>query len=498
MLRNIALMIILLNGVVFSQDLPASLFVNTELYDLTTLLSKDGPIHFSQATQTNILSLPSVIDLAVQNNLELAQSKKELDSTKALYTGSIQDFYVPNLSTSIGVSATDYFGSSKNKVIGGITIPNATSFDNQGFFINFTVPTVTLSKTVFNGLGTLYAHRIAKENYLSAQNIYTNKIREVIFEAVTRYYDQILKQEEVKLALDRLKQLKGQLELAEINFKNGRVSDYDVALARSQFYAAQPDFYRAEKNRMVAEEDFFRYIRLKPSTNQYMQLEGELLEVTNIQFSSFDDEESLNFILTNDTVLQQLRTAFKNAKNIKGQQNSVRMPKIDLNFSFNPSYGANTPASQFNQATYEGTYSLGASLRIPILEWIPGTGVASQVKSANEQIKKAEFTLLDAEEQKIIEVKDTLLSIRELNQTVEALKITEIQSKRALEIANEQYRAGRLSLLELDKAQTDYNDARRQLVAAVYNEFRTKLFLQASINNLSMFVEEVSKINAVQ
>ncbi|MGL4387868.1 MAG: TolC family protein [Brevinema sp.] len=487
MLIRIVLAFIFFNGLAFSQDLPSSLFLNAELEDLDTLLKKEEPVAFSKASQTNQLSLSNVIELAIQNNMELAQSKKELDSAKALYVGSIQDFYVPELSTTVGLSLTDYFGSSSSTGVRPLS--------DQGLFMNFVLPSVTLSKTVFNGFGTVFAHKIAKENYLSAKNLYTNQIREAIFESVVRYYDQILKQEEVQLAVDRLKQLKDQLALAEINFRNGRVSDYDVAQAKSQFFSAQPDYYRAEKSRLVSQEDFYRYVGWKEKSDEFLLLEGDLFSVTNIIFSAFDEEESLNFVLTNDSALDQLRTAFKNAKNHKGQQNSIRMPKIDLSFNYNPNYGANTPISDFSRAKYEGSYSFGAALRVPILEWIPGTGVASKVKSANEQIKKAEFALLDAEQQKIIDVKSNLLTIRELNKSVEALQISETQSKRAFDIAKEQYRSGRISLIELNQTQTDYNNARSQLVSAVYNEFRAKLFLQAMINNLSLFIEEVEKIN---
>ncbi|MGL4394469.1 MAG: TolC family protein [Brevinema sp.] len=482
MLIRIVLGLLFMHGLAFSQDLPQSLFLNTEFTDLETLLSKNEPVKFSQASETNLMTLSNVIELAVLNNKELAQSKKELDSTKALYIGSIQDFYVPELSATFGMSLTDYFGSS-----------NALA--DKGMYMNFVLPSITLSKTVFNGFGTMYSHKIAKENYLAAQNSYTNKIREVVLDSVTRYYDQILKQEEVQLAVDRLKQLKSQLEFAQINFRNGRVSDYDVAQAQSQFYAAQPEYYRAEKNRLVSQEDFYRYIGWKEKFDEYLLLEGDIFSVADIQFSAFDEQESLNFILTNDSALSQLRTSFENAKNQKGVQRAAIMPKIDLSFNYNPNYGANVPASEFRDAKYEGNYSFGASLRVPILDWIPGTGAASKVKSANEQIKKAEFALFDAEQQKIIEVKSNLLTIRELKQSVEALKVSETQSKRAFEIAQRQYRNGRITLIELNQTQNDYNNARSELLLAVYNEFSAKLFLQSMINNLPLFVEEIHKIS---
>lgn len=487
LLRTLLASVILLQSVLFSQELPRSLFINQEIYDLDALLKSNAPIQFSSASITNVLILSNAINLAVQNNLELAQAHKDLTSAQALYTGSIQDFYVPTVSAGLGASVQDYI-SSKNS--------STSILADQGFFVNFVLPSVTISKTVFNGLGTLYAHRIAKENLLSSQNTYTNKIRDIVLETVSRYYDQILKQEEVILALDRLKQLQDQLKQAEINYANGRVSDYDVALAKSQFFAAQPAYYLAEKNRLYAQEDFYRYIGITPKVDEYFELEGDVVSLTNIMFTQFNEEESLAFILSNDTILAQLRTSYNNAKNIKGQQNSVRMPKIDLNFSYNPTYGGDTPVNNFSNATYQANYSIGASLRIPILEWIPGTGAASQVKSANENIKKAQYALLDAEQKKIVEIKNTLLNIRELRQTVSSLKITEEQSYRALTIATAQYKNGRISILELNQSQNDYNDARKSFLTAIYNEFVAKLFLQASMNNLPQFLEEIQKITS--
>ena len=182
--------IILMNTNVYSQELPRSLFPNQEIYDMETLLEKAANLEndatFETARMTNQWTLQDVVDMALLNNLELAQAKKDLDSTKALYTGSIQDFYVPNLSTSISASFRDLFTTSQNA--------NDIAATEEGFTMNIQVPSIVLSKTVFNGFADLYSYRIAKENYLNTQNTYSNKMREIVYQATIRYYDQFLKQ----------------------------------------------------------------------------------------------------------------------------------------------------------------------------------------------------------------------------------------------------------------------------------------------------------------
>lgn len=486
----ISFIICCVTQIIYTQELPKKLFPNQKVYDLELLLEKaanlEQTVDFAESKITNIWTLEDTLQMAIANNLELAQSKKELDSAKALYTGTIQDFYVPNLSTSFSFTTRDLFTSSTN--------PERIAETAQGFTMDLVLPSVTLSKTIFNGFANLYSYRIAKETYLNAQNTYSNKIREIVFQVALRYYDQFLKQEELKVSLERLRQLRDQLKQAEINFQNGLVSDYDVTLSKSQFFSAQPTYYQAEKNRLYSREDFYRYIGYIPNNQVKVKLKGSLLAVTNVIFSQFDEDSSLEYILSNDTALATLRTAYINAKNIKGQKNAVRMPKLSVQFDYTPSYGRDVAIGSFGEAAYNGSYGVGASLQIPILEWIPGTGAASQVQSSEENIKKAQFALLDAEEQKIIEIKNTLLSIRELNQSVAALRIGEQQAKRASEIARQQYQNGRISILELNRAQVDYIDAKKNLLNSVYNEFQSKLILQEAINGLSAFLEEVTKI----
>ena len=490
LLNGFLLSMILMNINVHSQELPRSLFPNQEIYDIDTLLKKAANLEnnatFETAGQTNSWTLQEVVDMALLNNLELAQAKKDLDSTKALYTGSIQDFYVPNLSTSISASFRDLFTTSQNA--------DDIAATAEGFTMDIKVPSIVLSKTVFNGFADLYSYRIAKENYLNTQNTYSNKMREIVYQATIRYYDQFLKQEEVKVTLERLQQLQDQLNQAQINFNNGRVSDYDVSLSRSQFYSAQPQYFLAEKNRLFSKEDFYRYIGYVAEYDVMVELKGDLLQVTNINFSDFDENASLEYIFSNDTALASLRTAYKNAKSQKGLQNSVRLPKVDVQFNYTPSWGADVALGSFSESAYNGSYGVSASLQIPLLEWIPGTGVASQVKSAQANIVKSQYALLDAEEQKIIQVKNVLLNIRELGQSVTAFRNSEESAKRASDIAQAQYQFGRISLLELNQAQVDYVDAKRNLLLSVYNELNAKLILQQAINDLPSFLEEVDKI----
>ena len=490
LLNGCLLSMILMSVNIYSQELPKSLFPNQEIYDIDMLLKRAANLE-SEVTMdapqiTNQWSLQDVIDMALLNNLLLAQAKKDLESAQALYTGSIQDFYVPNLSTTVSAGFRDLFTTSKNKLDIAAT--------SLGFNMDIAIPSIVLSKTIFNGFANLYAYRIAKENYLNIQNTYSNKMREIVYESTIRYYDQFLKQEEVKVSLERLQQLKNQLNQAEINYNNGRVSDFDVSLSRSQFYSAQPTYFTAEKNRLFSKEDFYRYIGYVLESDTMIELEGDLLQVTNIVFSKFDENASLEYVFSNDTAIASLRANYNNAKSQKGQANAIRLPKVNVQFDYTPSWGRDAAIGRFGESSYNGSYGVSASVQIPLLEWIPGTGVASKVKSAQANIVKSQYALLDAEVQKIIQIKNVLLHIRELNQSVNSFRSSEEQAKRASDIAQEQYRFGRISLLELNQAQVDYVDAKKNLLLSVYNELNAKLILQQAINDLPSFLAEVAKI----
>lgn len=486
----VTIFFIFITSINHAQSLPKSLFPNQEVYDVELLLEQDANLGNSTilnpASQTNQWTLQDVIDMAVVNNLDLAQAKQDLDSAKALHTGSIQDFYLPNLNLGTSAEFRDLFTTSTN--------PANIAATGEGFRADIVLPSVVLQKNLFNGFADLYAYRIAKQNHLNAQNTYSNKMREIVYETTLRYYDQFLKQEEVKVSLERLRQVRDQLDQAEVNFRNGRVSDFDVSLTRSQYYAAEPVFYSAEKNRLFSRADFYRYIGYVDEPDTHIELKGELLEVTNVVFSEFDENASIEFILSNDTAIATLRANFKNSKSQKGIENSVRLPKLGVQFDYTPSWGRDVAIGSFAESAYNGSYAVRASLQVPILEWIPGSGVASRVKSAEANVVKSQFALLNAEEQKIIEVKNNLLTIRELSQSVEAFRASEEQAALAAQIARTQYALGRISVIELNQAQVDYIDAKRNLLVSVYNELQSKLMLQQAINNLPSFLEEVKKI----
>ncbi|MGL5721852.1 MAG: TolC family protein, partial [Brevinema sp.] len=446
---------------------------------------------YEQAPVTNEWSLDQAINMAALNNKAIQQSKKDMDSTKALYTGSIQDFYVPTLSVGAAVSITENYNPTRTSV----SIPRL-SFNNDPV-ANISVPSVNLSWRAFNGLGTMYAYRIAVENHRNAALTYTNSVRTNMYDAVVRYYEQFLRDEDVIVIIENLHFLRQQLRESEIQFRNGRISDLDLNTARANYYNALPQYYDAERNRFFSRMEFYRFIGYKPQSNETIMLTGSLYDVTNVAFSAFDEEESLDFIYTNDTMLASLRTAVSNAASSKGQINAQRMPTVDFTASFSPNYGSDVTIPTFGDAQYRSSLSATARLTIPITGWIPGTGIASQVKSAELQRQKAEVTLEDAREQRFTALQNTLLNIRQVSLSVDALRISEANARRAAEAAAVQYRNGRISLIDFNQILQTYLTTRQSFLSTIYNDLSLRLGLQQAIQPLPGFINEVNRIQPV-
>lgn len=473
--------------------LPATLFPE-ESVDLETLIDRvaagNTDVIGLPAENTNTLNLADVINMAAANNKVIQQSKKDMDSARALYTGSIQDFYVPSLSVGASLSLGDQYNPASFGSFNNITSGTDPVFNIQA-------PSVKLSWRVFNGFGTLNAYRAAKDTYITAALTYTNAVRSNIYSSVTRYYEQFYREENVRVILDNISILRQQMRESQARYAAGRISDVDLNTSRANYYNSLPNYYNAERLRLFARDDFHRFIGYKPQSNENIVLQGSLYEVTNVMFAAFDEEESLNYIYTNDSMLASLRSTVSNAIYTKGQVNAQRMPTLDLSASFTPNYGSDVTVPTFGNAEYRSSLTGMATLTIPILEWIPGTGLASQVKSAEMKRQRAELQLEDALEQKINDVKNTLMNIKEISLNVDALRISENTARLAANAARIQYQNGRISLLELNQSLQTLLLTRQNLLTMIYNDLSVRLGLQQSIQPLPGFINEVNRIQPV-
>ncbi|MGL5253750.1 MAG: TolC family protein [Brevinema sp.] len=473
------------------KKLPESIISNHNV-DIDILIDKVAKNDYTwlndPAANTNTWTLNQVINMAALNNKAIQQSKKDMDSTKALYIGSIQDFYVPTVSVGAAVSVSKSLNPE---------VPAGGGVANSDPVANISVPSVNLSWKAFNGLGTMYAYRIAVENHRNAALTYTNSVRTNMYDAVIRYYEQFLRDEDVIVILENINFLRQQLQESEVQFRNGRISDLDLNTARANYYNALPQYYEAERNRFYSRMEFYRFIGYKPQSNETILLSGSLYDVTNVAFTAFNEEESLDFIYSNDTRLASLRSAVSNAASSKGQVNAQRMPTVELTASFSPNYGSDVTIPTFGDAQYRSSLSATARLTIPLTGWIPGTGIASQVKSAEIKRQNAEIALQDAQEQRFTDLQNTLLNIRQVALSVEALRISESNARRAAEAAIAQYRGGRISLIDYNQTLQTYLSTRQSFLTAIYNDLSLRLGLQQAIQPLPGFINEVNRIQDV-
>jgi len=108
-------------------------------------------------------------------------------------------------------------------------------------------------------------------------------------------------------------------------------------------------------------------------------------------------------------------------------------------------------------------------LSIPIDGWVPVSKTANSIREADANIEKTKIALTQLERALELQAKRLFMQVREASQSMEGQKASMEQASLGLRLANEKYRAGTISNLELNQAEISYHQAKANFLQAVYD-----------------------------
>lgn len=384
---------------------------------------------------SDTLDIYKVIDIGLQNSYNVMTENYSLRMSRQNLYSSFMNF-LPQ--TNYNVSRSEIGGDTEKS--GNITISEAFSTSAPRYF------------DVKNNLSSLRQNEIQLE--------LTN--RELIYQII-QYYLNVLANEELldvtKLDLAIAKQ---NLEETKILHSHGKASDLDLKMATVSVSRARIDSLRGENTLEKSKMDlcFLININYDPAYT-YAGLEYEFLSDKDFSFS-----ESKN-----------LRIAFS-AENLKQIQTNYTKTKLDflptLSFSLNKTLQWEAEnIFDFDDTASPLRYTL--SLSYPLLN--PLTNIPS-TQSSKYRLRQAE---LQFDQTKRQEHQDFQFLLTSFNQGKMSLDLTERQKlleEQNLNLVEEQYRLGQVSLTELENARKSFLQSQVNYIQEYYN----LILLQEELN----------------
>jgi outer membrane protein len=412
----------------------------------------------SQPTQ---ISLRDAITSAYNNNANILKTEYSIESQEF----NIKESYgniLPDLTLSTGWTRTNQVIEEGTVNIGGINVPigrQSSTTDNYNLSLRTNV-------TLFDGLAS-YDNIDLQKRTKRKLEITLEKLRQDVALKVLSDYITVLKNDQIVVINQAtLDDSKAQLERIKIFVEVGKrtlsdVYKQDVVVAQNELAVEQAI---NNLNKSIADLAFDANL---PIDRSYAVVKTEF--VTAVSYESLED-----YVERNSNVPALVSNSIKNrydyrtsVYNLSIMQTNIDIAQGLLLFPTLTGFSSySLSGNKFDKLTNQKVFTVGLTLSYPIFQ---GFSVDKQKQQALISYKSAEEDIKLLKDQIELDIKKAVLDLRSLLKQIE---ITDRNLKSAEQdklLAEESYRIGLVTLLEVNTATTNLNNILIQKSNLIYN-----------------------------
>ncbi|WP_028486526.1 TolC family outer membrane protein [Thiomicrorhabdus chilensis] len=340
------------------------------------------------------------------------------------------------------------------------------------------VNTRTLSLTLNQ---SLYDHaswsRYEQAKYSLQQAEFTIREAEqsLIVRTADAFFKVLLAQEDVSLSLAQEEADKIQWERAQASAEVGLASRTDVLQAKSSYDLSKSNRINSENSLDVAKEELLKL------TGQPV----DSLKVLALQVPLPQDELDMAYwedlAQTNNLTVKQVEAQLNAAGEEVEVQKSGYWPTAGLQAKVSDTAYSNYTNSATTIYSDNQNTQIGVSVSLPLYS---GGGTSSKVSQARYQYQSANQALRDSREQARLNARVQVRTVERGQSLIAALREAVNSNRAFLDAAEESYRVGLKSLLEVLTARSNFFNARRNLVEALHAQVLNRLNLEATVGDL--------------
>lgn len=405
-----------------------------------------------------ILTLERCIDMAVANNQDLKIAEKRILEAKGRKQETFGNF-LPALGAS--GSYTRLKESPRMSVLfGGMeqTFELGPDYEYS--------TQLTLTQPLFTWWKIYHRDEQARLNYTLVNEEYRQVKNGLVFEVKRAFYSLLLARQFLVIAEEAVDVTDSHYKTTRALYKEGRVSDYDVSRAKVQLVNNQTRLIKARNNLKLAREELSFLLNTK--LEEDWKVKGDFpreKREANLQ-------DALGKALGERSEIRQLMVQEKTAKVSIKLARAENRPNLDFlaNYQYtNPFY---------NREEWGGTWNVILGLSFPLFSGLSDLGRIKQAKAGLEQVK----ILRNQVEQRIkLEVRRAIFDMQEAGERIEAQEENVKLARKNLGIAEERYRLGLMSEIELRDAELSLTQADTDYFQALYDYNVAGTFLDKAI-----------------
>ena len=399
-----------------------------------------------------VLTVDKAVELALQNNITIKQSKMDLDMLELRDSFSWNGIS-PSLSLSGGVNGSkpgtfDTFADSD---------PTVSWSASGSVSLNFTPALATTIKS-------------AKLAYESGQMSYENTRRSIELSVRKTFYSLLYFNENLELQHRSLETARQTYESNLSKFNQGRLSEMNLLTSQYNYESKIPavtNLHTTYENNL----DNFKII-LGLDLNDEIELTGSLVELAAAELN--------NKLL--DVNIEELPSIKLLLKNIESSENSLMATRFSAygpSLSLSGSAGTNGGIKPSSDPRVSVSYS--ATVRIPLDGYLPWSNGSVSVQAQKESLEKLKQNLEQTKKTTEISIRNSYNAIKQAKAQLAVYEKNMELMQKTYDMTRASYNAGSTDFLTLQKAEDNLYQAKYNVENQRYSIISAVLDLENTL-----------------
>ncbi len=401
------------------------------------------------AEQQDVLSLDECLHIALRNNPDIGISYQGIRKAESALLQSYGRL-MPDFSLDLYTGHTFYGPSTVQYDEQGRPI-QSSGFD----FENYTMR-LNANLMLWQG-GSNYSNISSAREMREAAEADYEYTKDMITAGVIRaYYNVVRNRMLFRVQKESRRQAARNLERAEALMEAGSATRADVLKAKVRHSNTRLGVIGARNNLVMAKEELKKL--MKVGHRESFRVDTTM----NIIQKETDPDREINSALNNRDDIKVLEHRLKAQNSEIASARGGWFPSLGLNFnySWNDRDLVDNPIDVFRE---EYQWSVTGYLRFNIFD---GMQTSSRVKTARADFRIAEYNLEKSRLEVENEVKKLIFAMNEAEERIEVAGETVLQASEEVRLADERYRVGAGTMLEIIDAQVSLATARGELIKA--------------------------------
>lgn len=389
--------------------------------------------------QSNPLTLKECVQMALDNSSRIIIAKRSLD-TAELEVKDVRAGYLPRLDATTGYKVNNTY--------------NKIEWTQEHYDVR-----LSLTETFYDNGKTPAKTKQAKDRLESAHVDFQKIKNEVAFEVAKGYYNLLYAQKMCEVKYENMKQAQTHLDLAKARFDVGVVPKSDILKTEVEVSNAELGLIGAENTLSLAQADLNNCLGI--DLNPPLLILESLTSLTSL--TGLTEDECLTYALKNRPEIRKAEINLQiDEISLKLAQKEI-LPSLYLEGGYNTDVDQLIDKHDWNEST---GWEIGLKMSLPIFD----AGKAKRgVTKANINLANTKTDADQLKKEIVLGVKKAYLTLKSQEKMIEIAKRQVVQAQESCDTAQGRYKSGVAPIIEVIDAQASLNQAKVNLIKAVYD-----------------------------